>query len=141
MSPACRRNTFIFDGIIQIAVTMWPNDISSAADNAIFKHRTQNIECSFGYVSRSVVQLKLNVTNILLYNFCEQKFVQYGPITIPIDCKGLSLLICDEKWPNYASGQKSAPNSDSFWVRRLFNVSSTSALRLIMRYLKTGCKT
>ena len=27
-----------------------------------------------------------------------------------------------KKWPNYASWLKSAPNSDSFWVRRLFNV-------------------
>ena len=32
------------------------------------------------------------------------------------------LLIFEEKWPNYASGPKSAPNSDLFWVRRLFNV-------------------
>ena len=48
--------------------------------------------------------------NILLFNFCEQKFVQHGPITI------------EEKWPNYASGPKSAPNSDLFWVRLLFNI-------------------
>ena len=34
----------------------------------------------------------------------------------------LSLLIFEEKWPNYASGPKSAPNSDSIWVRGLFNV-------------------
>ena len=26
------------------------------------------------------------------------------------------------KWPNLAPGPKSAPDSDSFWVRRLFNV-------------------
>ena len=39
-----------------------------------------------------------------------------------IDCNGLSLLIVEEKWPNYASGPKSAPNSDSFWVPWLFNV-------------------
>ena len=54
--------------------------------------------------------------------FCEQKFVQYGPITIAIDLNGLSLLNFEEKWPNYASGPKPTPNSDSFWVRRLFNV-------------------
>ena len=29
----------------------------------------------------------------------------------------------EEKWRNYASGPKSTPNSDSFWVRRFFNVS------------------
>ena len=39
-----------------------------------------------------------------------------------IDCNGLSMLIFEEKRPNDASGPKSAPNSDSFWVRRLFNV-------------------
>ena len=43
-------------------------------------------------------------------------------ITIAMDCKGLSLLIIEEKWPNYASGPKSALNSNSFWVRRFFNV-------------------
>ena len=66
--------------------------------------------------------LKPNVANILLFSFCEQKFVQQGPITIAIDCNGLSLLIFEEKCPNYASGPKSASNSDSFWVRRLFNI-------------------
>ena len=54
--------------------------------------------------------------------FVYKKFVQHGPITIAIDCNGLSLLIFEENWPNYASGPKSAPNSDSFWVRRFFNV-------------------
>ena len=57
-----------------------------------------------------------------LFTFCEQKFVQHGPIAIAIDGNGLSLLIYEEKWPNYASGIKSGPNSDSFWVRPLFNV-------------------
>ena len=49
----------IFDGspqIIvqrcQIAAPRWPNDMSSAADNVIFKNRSQNIECSFGCVAR-----------------------------------------------------------------------------------------
>ena len=36
--------------------------------------------------------------------------------------KILSLLIFKEKFSNYASEAKSAPNSDSFWVLRLFNV-------------------
>ena len=119
----------IFDGTPQIIVqrclieaSRRPNDISSTADNAIFKNRLQNIECSFGCVARSAVLLKADVVNILLFNFCEQKFVQHGPITIAIDCNGLSLLIFEEKWPNYAAGPISAPNSDSFWVRRLFNV-------------------
>ena len=106
----------------QIASLWWSNDISSAADNAILKNRAQNIEYSFGCVARSAVLLKTNVANILLFNFCAQKFDQHVPITIAIDCNRLSLLIFEEIWPNYASGSKSAPNSDSFWVRRLFNV-------------------
>ena len=119
--------TLIFDDILQIivqrcqiVVPRWPNDISSAADNAIFKKRAQNIGCSFGCVARSDVLLKPNVDNILLFNFWEQKLVQHGSITIAIDCNALSLLIFEEKWPNYASAPK--PNSDSFWVLRLFNV-------------------
>ena len=42
----------------------------------------QNIEFSFGCVARGAVLLKSNVSNILLFNFCEQKSVQHGPITI-----------------------------------------------------------
>ena len=84
---------------------MWPNDISHAADNAIFKNRAQNIECNFGCMACSAVLLKPNVANNLLFNFCEQKFVQHGPIMIAIDCNGLSLLIFEKKWRNYASGQ------------------------------------
>ena len=84
--------TLTFDGTPQIivqrcliAALRWPNDISSAADNAIFK----NIKCSFGCVTHRAILLKPNVANILLFNFCEQKFIQHGPITIAIDCKGL----------------------------------------------------
>ena len=82
----------------------------------------QNIECGFRCVARSVALLKPNVTNILLFNFCKHKFVQHGPITIAIDCNGLSLLFLEEKWRNYASGLKSSPTSHTFWVCRLFNV-------------------
>ena len=64
-------------------------------------------------MARSAVLLKPNIANNLLFNFCAQKFVQHGPITIAIDCNGLSLLIFEEKWPNYASGTKFAPNSDT----------------------------
>ena len=126
---ACRGVTLIFDGTLQIivqrcqiAAPRWPNDINSAADNAFFKNRLQNIECSFGCLAHSAVLLKSNVNNILLFNFCEQKFVQYGPITIAIDCNGLFLHIFEEKLPNYDSGAKSAPNSGWFWVRWLFMV-------------------
>ena len=72
----------------------------------IFKNRAQNIECSFGCVTRSAALSTPNVVNILVLNFFEQKFVQHGPLTIAIDCNGLSLLIFEEKWPNYVSGPK-----------------------------------
>ena len=85
---------------------------------------------SFSCVTRSVDLLKPNIANILLFNFCEQKFVRQGPITIAIDCTGLFLLILEEKWPNYASGPKCALNSDSFWVRRLFNVCGLSVAQM-----------
>ena len=94
----------------------------SQTTNVIFKTKAQNIECSFGCVAHSAVLLKPNVANILLFNFCEQKFLQHGPLTIAIDCNALSLLIYEEKYYNYASGPKSAPNSDSFWLRRHFNL-------------------
>ena len=71
---------------------------------------------------RSAIPLKPNVANILLFNLCEEKFVQHGSITITIYCNGLSLLILEEKSSNYASGPKSTLNCDSFRVRRLFNV-------------------
>ena len=84
--------------------------LSSAADNAIFENRAQNIEFSFGCVAPSAVLLIPNVANILLFNFCEQKFLQHDPKTIAIDCNDLYLLIFEEKEPNYASELKSAPN-------------------------------
>ena len=104
--------TLIFDGIPQIiiqrcqlAVPRWPNDINSADDNAILKNSSQNIECSFGCVARSTVLLKPKAANILLLNFCEQNFVQYGPITIAIICNGLSLLIFEKNSPSMPLGQ------------------------------------
>ena len=78
--------------------------------------------CSFGCVTRSAVLLKPNVVNIFFFNYCEQKFVQQGPQMIAIYCNGVSLLIFEEKWPNYASGPQSTPNSDFFRGCRLFNV-------------------
>ena len=55
-----------------------------------FSKKAENIECSFGCVARSAVLLKANIANILLFfNFCEQKFVKHGLITIAIDCNGL----------------------------------------------------
>ena len=85
-----------------------------------------------------------NVANILFFNFCEQEFVQHGPITIAIDCNGLYLLILKEKWPNYASGLKSASNSDLFWVRRLFNVCvrifCASNMKILLVYIPPRSK-
>ena len=115
-------NTYIHNWSLQpFSQAYWPN-FSVASDNAIFKNRAQNIDCSFGCVARSAVLLKPNVVNIFLFNFCEQKFVQHGPITIAIDWNAVFFLIFEEKCLNYASAPKSAPNSDSFWVRRFFSL-------------------
>ena len=100
--------TLIFDGTLQIivqrcqiAALRWPNDISFAADNAIFKNRAQNIKYSFDCVARSADRLKPN--------FCGQKFVQHGPITIAIHCNIRFLVIFEEKSFNYGSGSNSDP--------------------------------
>ena len=74
------------------------------------------IYCVQLYITNSFTNI-VNVANvaiILLFNFCEQKFVQHGPITIAIDCSGCSLLFFEEKFPNYVSAPKFAPNRDSF---------------------------
>ena len=39
----------------------------------------------------------------------------FGDFLLPLQKK-------KKKWFNYASGQKSAPNSNSFWARQLFNI-------------------
>ena len=59
--------------------------------------------------------------------------VQHGPIKIVIDCNGHSLLIFEEKCPNYASGPKSAPNSAGFPCPKCANIR--------MQFSHTFCKT
>ena len=57
--------TLIFDGTpqiivqrCQIATPRWPNDNNSAADNAIFKIRAQNIKVHIPFYSKVVVFVK-----------------------------------------------------------------------------------
>ena len=73
---------------------------------------SQYFSALFKRIHNHIRSAEGNVDNILLFNFCEQKLVQHGPKTMLIDCNGLSLLIFEEKCPNYASGPKSAPNND-----------------------------
>ena len=110
LSLACQRNTYLWRHPTNNSkmVSNRSSDISSATDNAIFKNSALNNEC--------------NCCQIILFHFCGRKFVQHGPITIAIDCNGLLLLIFKDKWSNYGSGTKFAPNSDSFWVHRLFSI-------------------
>ena len=115
MSLACRRNTYLWH-------TTNNNRMVPNLSFEVAKRWYQYIECSLGCVARSAVLLKPHVANVLLFKFCEQKLVQHGPISITIDSNGLSLLIFEEKWLNYAYGSKSAPSSDSIWMRRLFNI-------------------
>ena len=53
----------IIDCVLLYFTNGFMNIVSSAAANAIFKNMAQNIECSFGCVSRSAVLLKLNVAS------------------------------------------------------------------------------
>ena len=112
LSLACRRNTYILRHSTNNSPTV--SNLSSEVDK---RHRL----CGSSRTGRKTSSVaSANIASILLFNFCEQKFVQHGPITIAIDRNGLSLLIFEEKLPNYDSGPKSAPYSDSFWVRRQF---------------------
>ena len=96
--------------------------ISFVAYNAIFKNTAQNIQCSFGCVARSAVLLKPNVSNTLLFNFCELKFIIHGPITIAIE---VTASPCSFSKKN---GPQSAPNSDSFWGASAFQCMRASFL-------------
>ena len=99
---ACRRNTYLWRHSTTNSTTVLNRSSEVAkrynfvADNAIFKNMAQTIACSFGCVTHRAVLLESNLANILLFNFCEQKFVQHGLITIAIDCNDLSLLIFKE---------------------------------------------
>ena len=80
--------------------------------------KTSSVASAVWHVTPSCWNQMLPISSSSISN----QFVQHGPITITIDCNALSLLIFKEKWPNYASEPKSAPNSDSFCGRRLFSV-------------------
>ena len=127
MSLAYRRNTHFWRHHANNSPTVsnrrprWPNDISSTLITRSSKiaRKTSSLATVMWHVALSCWSQMLSI----LFNFCEQKFIQHGPITIAIHCNGHYLLIFEEKWPNYGSGPKSATNSDPFWVRRLpFNV-------------------
>lgn len=106
--------TLIFDGTPQIIVQLcqfpapkWPTGISSVADNAIFKSRAPNIECtnkqekSFRYPPSSI--------------FVDKKSLKNVPI-MPLDQDSHQNSACgfcapngqkiNQKCPNYASGKK-----------------------------------
>ena len=59
----------------QIAAPRWPNHITSAADNVIFKNRAQNIECSFSCMACSAVLFKTKCCQYPSLQFLWQKFV------------------------------------------------------------------
>ena len=99
---------------VQRCKKSWPNDISSAADNAIFKNRAKTSSVAS---ARSAVLLKPNVANILLFNFCEK-----NSFNMASHCS-----FSKKNVPIMPSGPKFAPNSDSFWVRRLIKWGSIKA--------------
>ena len=98
-----------------------PMDIRISDDYSIFENGAQKTDCYVGCVASIPVLLKPNVVHVILFNFWKQKFVEHGTVTLAIDRNGGSLLIFEEKWPNYATVPKSAPNSYSLWVHRLLN--------------------
>ena len=49
-SLAYRHNTYLWRQPTNNTSNRWPNDISSTADNAIFKNSAHNIDCRFGCV-------------------------------------------------------------------------------------------
>ena len=73
-------------------------------------------------VASAVWHVAPSCWNQMLPIFSSSIFVNKNSFNMAVDCNGLSLFIFEEKWFNYAFGPKSAPNSDSFWVHRLFNV-------------------
>ena len=66
-----------------------------------------------------IIKKKLKFSN----EFKFTKFtIHFGCVRSTWPGNGRHWLSLEEKWPNYASGPKCAANSDSCWVRRLFNV-------------------
>ena len=55
--------------------------------------KTSNVASAVWHVAPSCWNQLFPISS----NFCEQKFVQYGLITIAIDCNGLSLFVFEEK--------------------------------------------
>ena len=60
----------------------------------------QDIDCYVGCVASGPILMKPNVVHVIFFNFSKQKFVKRGTVTLVIVCKGGSLLIFKEKWPN-----------------------------------------
>ena len=96
------------------------------------KHFEDNKQSS--YCQESLLDSKYlflyptNMVAVTVLVFRSRQTVQMLPISsssifvIAINCNVLFLFIFEAKLSNYASGRKSTPNSDSFWVRQLFNV-------------------
>ena len=105
----------------EITAPRRPIDIRISADYSILENGAQKIDCYVGCVASGPVLLRPNVVHVILFNFWEQRFVEYGTITLAINRNGGSLLIFEEKWSNDATVTKSAPNSHSLWVHRLLN--------------------
>ena len=94
-----RKTSRAASAVWHVAPSCW-NQMLPISSFSIFvnENMPQNIKCSFGCVARSTVLLKSNVAHILLFNFCEQKFVQHGAITTTIDYNSLSFLIFKNKF-------------------------------------------
>ena len=128
LSLACRRNTYLWlhPRNNSPTVSNRSSGQTTSARRLIMQslktgRKTSSVASAVRHVEPSCRNQMLPIFSSSSI-FVKKKFFQHRPITIAIDCNGFSLLIFEEKWPSYASGPKSAPNSDSFWVLRLFNV-------------------
>ena len=89
-------NTFFLENPLKKLLNIFSNFFFTQSFRLIIENNFIQMAASAGCVAHSAVLLKLNVANIQLFNFCEQKFIQHGPIMIAIDCNGLSLLIFEK---------------------------------------------
>ena len=98
------------------------------------RHKTSSIALAVWHAASSSWNQMLPIS--FSSTFVNKNSFNMDPIPIAIDCNGLSLLIFEEKWPNYAPWPKSALNSDSFCVRVYCAANATILLVYILAKIK-----
>ena len=84
------KTSIVASAVWHVAPSCW-NQMLPISSTSIFVNKNSSCWNQMLPISSSswhdnvAVLLKPNVANILLFNFCEQKFVQHGPIMIAND--------------------------------------------------------